>query len=204
MIGILDLNLGNLKSVFNAIYELGYDPVIVNQTCELELLDHLIIPGVGSYPAAMQHYRASGFDTKLMSYIASGKPILGICLGMQILADSGEEITATTGLGLIPGQVVRFPQDMGLAIPHVGWNSVDFKVEHPIFEGIKNEVDFYFVHSYHYVCSNSAMALGLTNYGINFPSIVGRDNILGVQFHPEKSQKNGLKLLENFCNWDGK
>lgn len=204
MIGILDLNLGNLKSVFNAIYELGFDPILVDQASHFDELSHLIIPGVGSYPAAMNHYDALQLKDKLAAYVASLRPVLGICLGMQIFSDWGEEIVATKGLGLISGRVVKLPQNPDLLVPHVGWNTVDFKVPHVIFDGIKNHIDFYFVHSYHYVCAQTEEILAVTAYGINFASVVGKNNIVGVQFHPEKSQKNGLKLLENFCHWNGR
>lgn len=202
MIGILDLNLGNLKSVANAVYELGYDYKIIKSQDGFDDISHLIIPGVGAYPMAMKTFNNLGLKDTLTEYVCSGKPLLGICLGMQILSLNGEEIEPTEGLGLVEGRVKPF-SDINLRVPHVGWNSLVLKINHPIFENIKSDVDFYFVHSYHFECANSNNIYAVTNYGYDFPSVVGYKNVIGVQFHPEKSQNNGLRILENFCEWDG-
>ena len=129
---------------------------------------------------------------------------MGICLGMQLLSDWGEEGGGSAGLGLISGEAKRMPEERDLLLPHVGWNTVEFVKNHPVFQGVKNGIDCYFVHSYHFVCKSDEHVYGRSSYGRDFVSVVGRDNVLGFQFHPEKSQKNGLQLIENFCDWDGK
>lgn len=204
MIGVLDLNLGNIGSVANAVYELGYDPLVIKDNAQFDDITHLILPGVGSYKVAMENFHTSSLEKSFYSYIDSKRPILGICLGMQILSDEGTEIELTKGLGLIPGKVDRFSDSINLPIPHVGWNTVSRKIDHPVFKDIKPDVDFYFVHSYHFCCDGEANILATTDYGCDFTSAVIKGHIIGTQFHPEKSQINGLKLLENFCEWDGK
>ncbi len=202
MIGILDLQLGNLKSVANAIYELGNDFIIINQASQLDDVTHLIFPGVGHFRTAMQRFNRSGLLDAVKSYTLTGRPLLGICLGMQILASQGYEGGLTSGLGFVPGDIVHFSKE-NLRVPHIGWNQVHFNLDHPVFENIKQDRDFYFVHSYHYLGSRQHV-YAVTEYGEEFPSIIGQKNIMGFQFHPEKSQKNGLQLLENFCQWDGR
>lgn len=204
MIGIVDLHLGNLKSVANAVYELGFDYIISNKPEDFAQCSHLIMPGVGSYHAAIQAIESLNLRQSLQEYIDSGRPLLGICLGMQVFSDIGEEIQLNKGLGLIPGRVIQFSGELKIPVPHVGWNTVNFQKAHPVFNKIKNGVDFYFVHSYHFACDNKEDVLATTDYGYEFPAIVGRKNVIGVQFHPEKSQKNGLQLIENFCQWGGK
>ena len=125
------------------------------------------------------------------------------CLGMQLMADYGEEGTGADGLCLIPGKVIKIPSENNLILPHMGWNTINFTTNHPIFKNVKNNIDCYFVHSYHFVPKDKKHILSKTHYGIDFASVIGNKNLIGFQFHPEKSQKNGLKLLENFCNWDG-
>lgn len=204
MIGILDLDLGNIGSVKNGVYELGYDYLVLKKEEEFDDITHLILPGVGTYKQAMQNFHASGLEKAFYSYANSKRPLLGICLGMQILSDFGTEIEITNGLGLIEGNVEKFSDSINLVIPHVGWNTVKRKIDHPVFEGIKPDVDFYFVHSYHFKSNNQNIIAATTDYGYDFISAVARENVIGTQFHPEKSQANGLKLLENFCEWDGK
>lgn len=203
MIGILDLQLGNLRSVANSVYALGFDYQFIESASMLEDMTHLIIPGVGHFQAAMDYLHQSQLITAIQHFHASRRPILGICLGMQLLATVGYEGGETPGLGWIPGMVQRFVAQPKLKIPHVGWNTVHFQCAHPLFEEIKNQRDFYFVHSYHFVCAEVHAIGATTEYGTLFPSIVLHQHVAGVQFHPEKSQKNGLKLLENFCRWDG-
>lgn len=208
MIGILDLDLGNIGSVKNAIYELGYDYLVLKEDNQFDDITHLILPGVGTYKQAMGNFHNSGLEIPFYSYVESKRPLLGICLGMQILSEEGTEIEKTKGLGLIRGKVEKFGKTRSLPenlpIPHVGWNTVKRRIEHPIFEGIKPEVDFYFVHSYHFNCDDESNIFATTDYGYEFTSAVINGQIIGTQFHPEKSQNNGLKLLENFCEWDGK
>jgi glutamine amidotransferase len=203
-IGLLKSPIGNLQSAYNALYHLGLDPVWVDENFRLyDDLSHLIVPGVGHFGAVMAYLNESGFSDRIRSFAASGRPLLGICVGMQVLATNGTEGGETPGLGLIDARVERLPEENGLTLPHVGWNNVALTVDHPVFIDIKPNRDFYFVHSYGVTTASEADSLGTTVYGRRFASIIGRKNVLGFQFHPEKSQANGLKLLENFCFWDG-
>jgi imidazole glycerol-phosphate synthase subunit HisH len=189
--------------VSNAIYTLGYDFELVNRAEELPDLTHLIIPGVGAFQRAAQNLTMLGLTEPLRSFAASGRPVLGLCLGMQLLASDSEEGQRSEGLGLIPGSVQILPVDRVESVPHIGWNSLDFRREHPLLNGVRNGVDVYFVHSFHFVPANDEHILATTDCGHRFASAVASDNIFGFQFHPEKSQVNGLRLLENFCSWSG-
>ena len=202
-IGILKMPMGTLRSVHNALHENGFDPVFVDRECDFDDLTHLIVPGVGNFKAVMHHLAEAGLVERIRDFAASGRPLLGICAGMQLLAMRGTEGGDTEGLQLVDGVVDRLPGEDGLVLPHVGWSSVTFRHHHPILEGVKPGRDFYFVHSYAMQVEESEEALGSTEYGIPFVSIVGKANVVGFQFHPEKSQANGLKLLENFGWWDG-
>lgn len=202
-IGILRMPIGNLRSVYNAVYENGFDPILVDKDAEFDDLSHLIVPGVGNFRAVMTHLEEEGLADCIRAFAASGRPVLGICAGMQLFAESGTEGGGTKGLGLVHGQVQRLPEGNGQVLPHVGWSSVKFHFAHPVLEGLKPGRDFYFVHSYALQTDHPEEFLGETEYGTPFVSIVARDNVVGFQFHPEKSQANGLKLIENFCLWDG-
>jgi glutamine amidotransferase len=203
-IGLLKSPIGNLQSAYNALYHVGLNPVWVDEDFRSDDdLSHLIVPGVGHFGAVMAYLNESGFSDRIRSFAASGRPLLGICVGMQVLASKGTEGGETPGLGLIDARVERLPEENGLTLPHVGWNNVALTADHPVFVDIKPNRDFYFVHSYGVTTVNEVDSLGTTVYGRRFASIIGRDNVLGFQFHPEKSQANGLKLLENFCFWDG-
>ncbi len=202
MIGILDYGMGNLSSVFNSLEYLGFDAKIVSSPEDLEELTHLIVPGVGSFKKAMENLQEKNLITAILNYIDSGRPYLGICLGMQLLATHGYENGKTNGLGLIEGEVIPFK--VTLHVPHVGWNNIDCTQQHPILDANVNHIDFYFVHSYYFNVKKIENILTNTNYETLFASTVGKDNIIGVQFHPEKSQEPGLNLLETFCEWDGK
>lgn len=205
MIGILDIDMGNLRSLSKAVYSLGYDFVLVRSAKDLDDATHLMVPGVGAYGTAMSHVEAQGLRDPIRAFAAEGHPIAGICLGMQILSTSGEEGGETQGLDLIPGRVVRMTPEGGLHLPHVGWNTTRFKrKEHPVFHKVKDGRDFYYVHSYHLLCDDPADVLAETDYGADVAAIVGHDNVIGFQFHPEKSQGNGLRLIGNFCLWSGK
>lgn len=202
MICLLDYGAGNLRSVRNAIEYLGYDCITTDAAEDISAASHLVIPGVGSYPAAMQELHQRNLVQPIKDFAATGRPILGICLGMQILSMKGNEHEPCVGLELIPGTVDLLASG-SLILPHVGWNSLLLHHPHPCFERIKSGLDFYFVHSYCFQTS-SDYALAATEYGSTFTSVVAKDNVIGVQFHPEKSQDAGLKLIENFLNWDGK
>ena len=204
MIGILDLNLGNIRSVSNAVYSLGYDVCVVTQAAHFETISHLIIPGVGSFDTAMHYANVLHIKETVQSFAKQGKPVLGICLGMQLLADYGEEGGGSEGFGLIRGNVVKMTGAEAMRLPHVGWNTVMLRSEHPVLHKCKDKVDYYFVHSYHFMCENTRNIVAETEYGVEFCSIIAEKNVIGFQFHPEKSQNNGLLLLENFCEWDGK
>lgn len=201
-IGILDYGMGNISSVYNALMHLGYDPEIVSESNAIQACSHLIIPGVGSYAKAMENIIERGFDLDIDEHARLGKPLLGICLGMQILSDDGEEGELAKGLGFIKGRVL--PLDIApLPVPHVGWNALTFNFDHPLCRNVKKHVDFYFVHSYFFKVENEKNVLAQTDYGQSIPAIIVNKNVVGIQFHPEKSQDNGLLLIENFCEWDG-
>lgn len=203
-VGILNLDMGNLRSVSNAVDQLGFDVRMVEAADELEQLTHLIIPGVGAFGAAMRKLQDRGLVEPIRRFAASGRPVLGLCLGMQLLTARGEEGGDMPGLGLVPGAVRRLDEALVPAVPHVGWNSVAMKRGHPVLAEVKSGVDFYFVHSFTVRTADAGDVLGTTEYGEEFPAIIGRGNVVGFQFHPEKSQANGLRLIENFCGWDGR
>lgn len=203
MVGILDLRIGNLRSVANAVEEIGFEAILIEEEREFQRLTHLILPGVGHFGAAMEEITRRNWKPLLLQYVSTGRPLLGTCLGMQLLMETSEEGGRHTGLGLIPGGVRRLEPAGGLRIPHIGWNSVHFERAHPVLEGIPNNRDFYFAHSFGVENENKGMIFGTTQYGGTIAAVIGRDNIIGCQFHPEKSQVNGLKVMENFCRWNG-
>lgn len=203
-IGVVDYGMGNLKSLANALAYLGLAHRICSTPAALADCSHLIIPGVGAYARAMDNLTAGGFVPCLREHATSGRPMLGICLGMQLLSTTGAEPTSSPGLNFIEGDVIHLPSLPRQPTPHVGWNGVSYDREHPVFQNLKRTVDFYFVHSYHFQPRHAADALARTDYAGGFCSIVARANVLGVQFHPEKSQEQGLRLLENFATWDGR
>jgi len=199
----VDLDIGNIGSLLGALYNLGWDPIVVRDPNIVTDCSHLIIPGVGSFREGSKSLETKKLKDAILSFVDSQKPVLGICLGMHLLASCGEEGGFSPGLNLIPGRVTKFQFTSNLPLPHVGWNEVIFNSDHPVLEGIKTNKDFYFVHSYCFQPQFDNHKVAITHYGLNFASIVVRDNVIGTQFHPEKSQKNGLKLLDNFCMWDG-
>ena len=201
MIGIVDYNMGNLASVINAFESIGAKIAVESNPDKLKDYDKLILPGVGAFGDAMEHLKANGMDIAVKEYAKSGKPLLGICLGMQLLFESSQEFGEHKGLGLIEGEVVPFDKskfDHKLKVPHMGWNELFIQKDTPLFSGL-NDPYLYFVHSYHIVCEDK-YAIGKTYYGYEFVSAVQRDNIYGIQPHPEKSHNNGLKIIENFVN----
>ena len=193
--------MGNLASVINAFAKVGADATLESDPSKLNQYDKLILPGVGAYGDAMEHLKENGMDDAVIAFAASGKPLLGICLGMQLLFESSEEFGETQGLGLIPGKVVAFDEskfDHPLKVPHMGWNELFQQKETPIFEGLDPDFYLYFVHSFHAVCEDK-YAIGKTHYGYAFVSAVQNQNIYCIQPHPEKSHENGLKIIENFA-----
>ena len=200
MIGIVDYNMGNLASVMNAFSKVGSNAVLESDPNKLSNYDKLILPGVGAFGDAMEHLQSNGMDKAIKTYAASGKPLLGICLGMQLLFESSEEFGSSKGLGLIPGKVVAFDEktfDYPQKVPHMGWNELFVQKDTALFEGLPKEFYLYFVHSFHAKCDDK-YAIGKTHYGYEFVSAVQNNNIYGIQPHPEKSHKNGLKIIENF------
>lgn len=203
-IGIVNIGIGNIGSLQHALHAEGWDAVQVDTPAKLDTVTHLILPGVGAFPAAMDRINDAELLQPIKDYALSGRPLLGICLGMQLLASVGTEDGMREGLALIQGTVRRLPQSGETRLPHVGWNEVDAVKEHPLLEKVRNAADMYFVHSYRFEPENDEEVIANTTYGEKFVSIVGRDNVIGVQFHPEKSQFYGLRILDNFCLWDGK
>lgn len=204
MIGIVDLGMGNLRSVANAVVAAGAEPRWVRGPAEIEGATHLVLPGVGSFAEAVRRLDEAGLREPLMAWAGAGKPLLGICLGMQLLATEGTEGGASRGLGLVPGRVEKLEASRVPAIPHVGWNEARLARKHPLFERVKSGVDFYYVHSYHVVAEDPADVVATVEYGGSpYASVIAHGTAVGVQFHPEKSQVNGLRVVENFCWWDG-
>ena len=202
MIGIIEYGAGNVSSVKHALERIGAEVEIISDAAVAHRFAKLVLPGVGSYRKAMESLKKSGWCAEILSHIDNGKPFLGICLGMQVLFESGDEDGPTDGLGLIPGHVELIPSVHGLRVPHVGWNSLASISANPIVEGIKKGVDFYFVHSYRCVAADPLDVVAWCDYGGEFAAIVSRGPVVGVQFHPEKSQPMGLKILENFAYGD--
>ncbi len=203
MIGIVECGIGNLRSVQKAFEYLGFKAFLTNRPEELLKASALVLPGVGAFGDFMELMGKEGLVDAVKEFIAYGRPFLGICLGMQVLFEESEEFGLHKGLGVLKGRVVRFPSSVG-KIPHMGWNSVEIVKDHPVFSGIEDGSFFYFVHSYHVVPEDDGVVLTRTEYGgMRFVSSVGKDNILAFQFHPEKSQRLGLKLLENFAGMMG-
>lgn len=199
MIAIIDYNIGNLASVYNACKLIDQKAVIVNDPSEVNKYDRVILPGVGAYGDAMEYLNKTGMGNAVLEFAKSGKPMLGICLGMQLLFESSEEFGSHEGLGLIEGKVISFDKtkmDMeNHKVPHMGWNKI-FTKQNKLFEGLENPY-LYFVHSYH-VITEDKYTIGTTHYGYDFASAVQKDNIYGFQPHPEKSHDNGIQILRNF------
>jgi len=198
MIALIDYNMGNLFSVAKAFEYCGEKVEVIDRPSELEKFSAAILPGVGNFGDGMEHLDSSGFSDKVRKFASSGRPLLGICLGMQMLLDSSEEAPGAAGLGLIRGAARRFPASVG-KVPQIGWNSVEFTGNpSPLLSGVRNGSFFYFVHSFYALPEDPADALGVTCYGIEYASIIGRGRVAGAQFHPEKSQNAGLAIVRNF------
>ena len=196
MITIVDYGAGNLRSVVNAISRLGYQARVVDSPDQVMSARAVILPGVGAAADTMANLSKSGLDGAIKRFIAEGKPFLGVCIGLQVLFSGTEEGGWHQCLGVIPGAVRKFAP--GLKVPHMGWNQVKQKVSHPIFEGVPDEANFYFVHSYYVEPEDSSLVIGQTEYGVPFCSVVASGNLAATQFHPEKSGEAGLKVYDNF------
>ena len=207
MIGIIDYGMGNIQSVKNALLRVGGNVEIVTTGKQLASCEGLVLPGVGAFSKAMENLAMLGLVEPLKSTVAHGTPLLGVCLGLQLLADSSEEFGDHPGLGLIPGRVCRIPVKQGYHLPHIGWNPVkyNYSQETGIFKGVREDSSFYFVHSYMFDCDPSFVS-AVTDHGTAVTAAVQHGNIYATQFHPEKSQTNGLRVLKNFVelvaeNW---
>ena len=197
MIAVVDYGMGNLKSVTNAFQALGADIVVTREKATIEASAAMVLPGVGAFGRCIEILKLFGLIDVVRQWITEDRLYLGICLGMQILFESSEETAGTEGLGMMKGTVPRFTGN--LKVPHMGWNSIDFAEDSKLFRGIRNHEFFYFVHSY-YCLPTEAVTAATTTYGIEFASSVRKGNIYACQFHPEKSQRVGLKVLQNFID----
>ncbi len=200
MIGIVDYNMGNLRSVYNAFEKIGKRVDIVKDAGKLKEYDKIILPGVGAFKDAMESLEKTGMKEAVLEFSRTNRPLLGICLGMQLLFDKSYEFGESEGLGLIQGEVVEFDKSKfksRLKVPHMGWNEIFIEKKSPLLNGIQNETYLYFVHSFHATCSDKFI-VAKTLYGYEFPSIVQKGNVFGFQPHPEKSHDEGLKILKNF------
>ncbi len=196
MIGIIDFGLGNLRSVEKAFEFLGVSAEIIESPIQADKATHLVLPGDAAFGDAMRKLRKGKWVNCIEQSIAAGKPFLGICVGLQLMFSESLELGHHAGLGLLPGLCQRFPNSE--RVPHIGWNQVDFNNSSPLLDGISSGTYFYFVHSFCVDASKCNKVLATTTYGLDFVSVVGSDGVFGVQFHPEKSQSFGLRILKNF------
>jgi glutamine amidotransferase len=205
MLLLIDYGIGNIRSLEKAFQAVGIEPVRSDDPADIARADKLVLPGVGAFGACADEIRQRGLWEPVLAAIDAGTPFLGVCVGMQLLFDVGEERGAHEGLGVLPGRVVHFHAVEGsaveaLKVPHMGWNTVRATHPSPLLDGIADGAHFYFVHSYHAAPERESDVLGVTEYGEAFPAIVQRGTVAGVQFHPEKSQDAGLRLLRNFAD----
>ena len=196
IVTVVDYGAGNLRSVARAVARAGYEALISSRAEDIDAADALIVPGVGAAADTMRNLRERGLVEPVRRFIDSGRPFLGVCMGLQALLDVSEEGGEHRCLGVISGRVKRLPS--GLKVPHMGWNRVRQVRPHPIFDGIEDGAYFYFVHSYYPAPEDPSVVIGETDYGLTFPSVVARDNLVATQFHPEKSGQAGLRLYANF------
>lgn len=197
---VIDYGAGNLRSVARAIAHVDSPPVVSADPGDVLGAGALILPGVGAAADTMDNLRSRGLIEPVLRYIEDGRPFLGVCMGLQALFDWSEEGNGQDCLGILPGKILQFPAGQ-LKVPHMGWNSVAWVRDHPLSDGIPSGSLFYFVHGFYPAPADPAIALGETEYGVRFPSVVGRGNVLATQFHPEKSGANGLRLYANFLSW---
>lgn len=199
MISIIDYGAGNIKNVQKAMNYIGCECRITNDKDVIMSSDGAILPGVGSFGDAMNTMKAHKIDETVKEFIKSGKPFLGICLGLQLLFPDSEESPNVSGLGIFDGTITKIPSGEGLKIPHIGWNSIEIKKDSRLFEGIENNAYVYFVHSYFLNAANKSIVAAKTNYGVEIDAAIESGNVFATQFHPEKSGETGLKILRNFA-----
>lgn len=198
MIAIIDYGVGNLRSVQKAFEAVNVEAVITSGRSEITQAERVVLPGVGAFGECARRLRESGLDQVVLEAASQSKPLLGLCVGLQLMFEEGHEFGVHKGLGLMPGRVVRFPED-GPRVPQIGWNQIENPKPHPLLRETPDGTYFYFVHSYFVEPANPDDVLAVTEYGIRYPSICARGSVCGVQFHPEKSQDAGLRLLANFA-----
>jgi len=201
VIAVIDYGAGNLRSVTNALLKLGCQPTVTSKPDVVLKADAVIFPGVGAAKDVMSSLKKSKLDSAIKEFIGAGKPFLGVCIGMQVLLSSTEEDGGHACLGIVPGTVKRLPQ--GIKVPHMGWNQVKQKTGHPIFDGIPDNENFYFVHSYYANPDDASVQIGVTEYGVNICSVLNKGNLIATQFHPERSDKYGLTFYSNFLKMSG-
>ncbi len=200
MIVIIDYGMGNLRSVQKAIEAVGSAAEITSDPDRVAIASKVVLPGVGAFSDAMAELRRSGLDQAFREAVRSGKPCLGVCLGLQLLFDASEEDGLHQGLGLIPGRIVRFPARPGVKVPHMGWNTLRILRPAPLLAGLDDQPSVYFVHSYYAVATNPTIVAAESDYPDPFPAVVWRDNLTACQFHPEKSQSVGLRMYKNLVD----
>ena len=199
MIGVIDYGAGNLRSVCNSLKKLSVDCHVVKAPSDLDKIETMIFPGVGSFGDSSDQLKKQSLFEPIREWIINDRPFLGICIGFQMLFDSSEESPGSEGLCIIPGKVIKFSEQKNLKVPHMGWNEVQIKnLDDPVWQKIDDLTHFYFVHSYFPKPDNPEVSSSTTGYGVDFTSSIRFGNIFGTQFHPEKSQKSGLRLIENF------
>ena len=198
MIAILDYGMGNLRSVEKALQKVGAQTLVTSEPEKVLIAEGLVLPGVGAFKDCMRNLKEYGLIDALYQFIQSGRPFLGICLGLQLLFSESTEFGLYKGLDIIRGKVVRFPQGSTVKVPHMGWNTVKIEKEVPFLQDIEDESYFYFVHSYYVIPEDESIVATTTNYGVKFVSSICHNNIFACQFHPEKSQELGLKILRRF------
>lgn len=199
-IGIIDYGMGNLQSVYNAFFSLGHSAFITAKPEEMSSFDALVLPGVGAFPQAIDELNSSHISNAIEEFLLTGKPFLGICLGMQLMCKSSIEGEFKEGLGIFNAAINPFMPSIGHKVPHMGWNNINFLNSDKLFANVTNESDVYFLHSFYAELNATEDTIATSEYGIHFSSILKKNNAVGMQFHPEKSQKTGLTLLKNFLN----
>lgn len=208
MIAIIDYGMGNLRSVQKAFEKVGFEATVTADPAQVLEAEKIVLPGVGAFPDCMRNLEQGGFVDPLLKVIRDGRPFLGICLGLQLLFTESEEFGTHQGLNVIPGRVMRFPEGLAaggeqLKVPHMGWNQITVRTKSPVFDGIDNGTNVYFVHSYYVKPDDDQVVAATTGYGIEFCAAIWKDNIVATQFHPEKSQDKGLHILKNFGQLKG-